>query len=412
MTTITQTITTLPTAPDPATMTPTEFSAAAAAYVLAQKDMVPQLNTWAGQVNTVAGEVNANANAASASAVTATNASAAVVAAANFGGNWDDLTGAAMIPLSVFHADKVWLLTENAADITAVEPGVSSIWASLGGGSKIIRVPRTSNTILTSANNSNLIDVTSGTFSQTLDPAATIGADWFVYYRNSGTGVVTIDPDGAETIDGAATYIIGPGESAIIQCNGTAFFTATKYVRAGLNLLASYTLSATATIDIEDFSSTYDEYIIEGTDIYFANRTFGLNLRFKLAGSYITTSTYSQGNHLHHSTATDVVYTRFLASQSSIQVWTVYTGSSLNSEAGNALTFPQGFTIKMRARNSTRKATVEIESRAAQISGSNIPDIANGVCVNSGNGPIEGIRLYTGGSSIDSGTIRVYGVKK
>ncbi len=64
MTTITQTISTLPTAPDPATMTPAEFSTAAAAYVLAQKAMVPQLNTWAGQTNTVAGEVNVAAAAA------------------------------------------------------------------------------------------------------------------------------------------------------------------------------------------------------------------------------------------------------------------------------------------------------------------------------------------------------------
>lgn len=51
---ITQVITTLPAAPDPATMTRDEFSAAAAAYVLAQKDMVPELNTWAGEVNAIA----------------------------------------------------------------------------------------------------------------------------------------------------------------------------------------------------------------------------------------------------------------------------------------------------------------------------------------------------------------------
>lgn len=51
---ITQVITTLPTAPDPATDTRDEFSTKAAAYVLAQKAMVPELNTWAGQVNAIA----------------------------------------------------------------------------------------------------------------------------------------------------------------------------------------------------------------------------------------------------------------------------------------------------------------------------------------------------------------------
>lgn len=51
---ITQVITTLPAAPDPATMTRDQFSAAAAVSVLAQKAMVPELNTWAGQVNAIA----------------------------------------------------------------------------------------------------------------------------------------------------------------------------------------------------------------------------------------------------------------------------------------------------------------------------------------------------------------------
>lgn len=51
---ITQVITTLPAAPDPATMTRDEFNTAAAAYVLAQKAMVPELNTWAGEVNAIA----------------------------------------------------------------------------------------------------------------------------------------------------------------------------------------------------------------------------------------------------------------------------------------------------------------------------------------------------------------------
>lgn len=79
MTTITQTITALPTAPDPATMTRAQFNTAAAASVLAQKAMTPEINTWAGQANTVAGEVNA---AAAATAVDAGDASDSADAAA------------------------------------------------------------------------------------------------------------------------------------------------------------------------------------------------------------------------------------------------------------------------------------------------------------------------------------------
>lgn len=85
MTTITQVITALPTAPDPATMTRDEFSTAAAAFVLAQKDALrPEINTWAGQANTVAGEVNTNAATATTQAgIATTQAGIATTQASN-----------------------------------------------------------------------------------------------------------------------------------------------------------------------------------------------------------------------------------------------------------------------------------------------------------------------------------------
>ena len=71
MTTITQTITALPTAPartdDPAT-----FITRADAMMAALPTLVTQENTWAGQVNTVAGEVNTNATTATTQAGIAT----------------------------------------------------------------------------------------------------------------------------------------------------------------------------------------------------------------------------------------------------------------------------------------------------------------------------------------------------
>jgi hypothetical protein len=38
-------------------------------------------------------------------------------------------------------------------------------------------------------------------------------------------GDVTIDPNGVETIDGAATIVIQEGKTVVIHCTGTAFFT-------------------------------------------------------------------------------------------------------------------------------------------------------------------------------------------
>jgi len=140
MTTITQVITALPTAPDPATMSPSLFASTAAASVLAQKAMTPELNLMAGQMNTVAGEINA-AIAPVAGQVAAVAASEANTAAlANFKGNWSALTGALAKPASVFHNGAFWALLNNQADVTASQPGVSADWQVCGGAWPIIRI--------------------------------------------------------------------------------------------------------------------------------------------------------------------------------------------------------------------------------------------------------------------------------
>lgn len=92
-------------------------------------------------------------------------------------------------------------------------------WAATGAS--VTRTARTSNTILGTADKGNLIDITSGTFSQTFTAAATLTSGWFVYLRNSGTGVITLDPNSSETIDGLATFAMYPGEMRLIECDGS-----------------------------------------------------------------------------------------------------------------------------------------------------------------------------------------------
>ena len=100
--------------------------------------------------------------------------------------------------------------------------GVTEEWVTSPAAS-IAKIERTSNTILNAEDNSSWIDITSGTFTQTFSPASTLGADWFVYYSNSGTGDVTIDP--SELIDGLSSFIMYPGEVRVIETDGIEFFT-------------------------------------------------------------------------------------------------------------------------------------------------------------------------------------------
>ena len=63
----------------------------------------------------------------------------------------------------------------------------------------------------------------SGTIS--LTSSATLGDDWFLYVRNNGTSALTVDPSGSETINSATTLVMNPGDSAMIICDGTSFYT-------------------------------------------------------------------------------------------------------------------------------------------------------------------------------------------
>jgi len=75
------------------------------------------------------------------------------------------------------------------------------------------------------ADRGKLIDCTSGTFSLTMTAAATLADGWYCYVRNSGSGVITIDPNASELVDGASTITLGQGDSLVIQCSGSAFKT-------------------------------------------------------------------------------------------------------------------------------------------------------------------------------------------
>ena len=63
-----------------------------------------------------------------------------------------------------------------------------------------------------------------GAVTINLTAAATLTDGWCLWVRANG-GAVTIDPNAAELIDGAATLVLADGSHALIICTGTAFFT-------------------------------------------------------------------------------------------------------------------------------------------------------------------------------------------
>jgi hypothetical protein len=69
-----------------------------------------------------------------------------------------------------------------------------------------------------------VIHCTSGTFTVNLPTA--VGVQGKVYIvKNSGSGLITIDPNGTQTIDGALTYKIGGNESLKLMSTGANWIT-------------------------------------------------------------------------------------------------------------------------------------------------------------------------------------------
>ena len=79
-------------------------------------------------------------------------------------------------------------------------------------------------TILPS-NRAGFIVWNGGAGTLTLPISSDVGANWFVIVRNNGSGVVTVQPQGTDTIDGNANAQLQLTESFVIVCNGSGYNT-------------------------------------------------------------------------------------------------------------------------------------------------------------------------------------------
>ena len=66
---------------------------------------------------------------------------------------------------------------------------------------------------------------TSGVGTFTLPLASTAGNNWFVQFKNAGTGIITIQTVGANTIDSSASISLQPLESCIVLTDGVNYYS-------------------------------------------------------------------------------------------------------------------------------------------------------------------------------------------
>lgn len=65
----------------------------------------------------------------------------------------------------------------------------------------------------------------SGSWTLALTAAATLGLGFNTILTNAGSGVITVDPGGAELVDGVSTLTIPAGAASLLICTGTAWIS-------------------------------------------------------------------------------------------------------------------------------------------------------------------------------------------
>jgi len=142
--------------------------------------------------------------------------------------------------------------SSNADAATLAGYGLLAIGTTLNQSSPVVTF--SSNTGISTAARASTYVAIGGTCTLTLDSVGVLQDNWFIFVRNSGTGTLTVTGNGVDQIDGSLTLAFQPGDSAIIVCSGSAFYT----VGLGKSTQFNYTLYTKA-VTSGDYTLTAQE---------------------------------------------------------------------------------------------------------------------------------------------------------
>jgi len=184
-----------------------------------------------------------------------------------------------------------------------------------------------SNTIINSTYQ-NSVNVCTGTLTLSLLSVADAGEGFYFIVKNQGSGVITIDPDTSEQVDGVSSITIGAGLSAVVICNGSAWYSLflSQIFPSGI-LKGSGTNTTTAAVQGTDY------YAPGGTDVAVADGGTGISvaLRGHIDGYQMSTAGSSGTMTIGAGTATNSTNAAYLYLSASINkttsAWAVGAGN-------------------------------------------------------------------------------------
>lgn len=150
----------------------------------------------------------------------------------------------------------LWHIFQMGASTATVQPSALAGYGIVVTGSTLSQsIPVntfnvTPRNLLDSDRASAFVWTGSGSGTIMLPGVASVGNNWFASARNAGGGDLTLDPLGSETIDGAASLTLSPGEGIVVITDGLQWFT------LGLGQAAVFAFDYTV-IDLTGSGPTY-----------------------------------------------------------------------------------------------------------------------------------------------------------
>lgn len=102
-----------------------------------------------------------------------------------------------------------------------------------------------------------------GAGSGTLPVATSLGDNWFMLFKNNGSGTYTLNCSGSDEIDGAISKDFAPNESAFIVCTGSTYVTVGYGVsnQFAFTALVKPVTTGTYTLTNSEASSTIQQFV-------------------------------------------------------------------------------------------------------------------------------------------------------
>jgi len=148
-----------------------------------------------------------------------------IIATVASGEQWELYLAATSTAAGTWRVFRFGASTATVQPSALAGPGLTVSGSQLAQATQVVTFSTSGQTLSTSNRASAWVWTGTGTGTLNLPSAVTVGNNYFVMVRNSGGGDLVIDPTGAQTINGLATFTLRPGDSATLITDGTEWYT-------------------------------------------------------------------------------------------------------------------------------------------------------------------------------------------